>query len=276
MENPAVLSLRKVNKIYGKGDAAVHAAKDIELEARAGEVTLIMGPSGSGKTTLLSMSGVLLRPTSGEIIIDDQDITKLSERQLAKIRLKNIGFVFQAFNLLASLTVLENVEFSYNLLGIRGKKAREGSTDILNELGLGKRLRHYPDEISGGEKQRVALARALAAKPKLILADEPTGNLDSKSGHQVVGLLQQIAKERKSAVVVVSHDMRIMDIADRMLWLEDGMLSEDGFKMTVDPVCGMKLRKDETTHSVVYNNEEYYFCSEIDKKKFKSSPQKFI
>lgn len=276
MGNSAVLSLKNVNKIYGKGDAEVHAAKDIDLEARAGEVTLIMGPSGSGKTTLLSISGILLRPTSGQVLINNKDITKLTESQLSRIRLKNIGFVFQAFNLLSSLTVLENVELSYNLLGLKGNKARDNSKDILAELGLGKRLNHYPDEISGGEKQRVALARALAAEPKLILADEPTGNLDSKSGHQVVGLLQKIAKERKSAVVVVSHDMRIMDIADRMLWLEDGMLSEDGFKMAVDPVCGMKLRKDQAIHSSIYRNEEYFFCSEKDKTTFEVNPDKYL
>lgn len=271
-----VLKLTNVDKVYGKGEAAVQAIKDVSLKVWPKEVTLIMGPSGSGKTTLLSISGALLKPTNGSVFIDDTDISRLSETKLPAIRLKNIGFVFQAFNLLSALTVLENVEFAYNLLGVKGRRAKERATDILTELGLRQRLNHYPDQISGGEKQRVALARALVAEPKLILADEPTGNLDSKSGYQVVELLHEIANQRNSAVVIASHDTRIMNISKRILWLEDGTLKESGIEMVTDPICEMRLRKDEVLYKSFYKGIEYYFCSEKEKKNFDKNPKKYI
>ncbi len=217
-----VLELKDVVKTYGRGHAAVEAVKKTNFKVFPKEVVVVMGPSGSGKTTLLSISGLLLSPSTGSVHMAGENTTNLSQKKLAYFRLKHIGFVFQAFNLLAPLTALENVEMAFNLAGLKGSKAKEAATEILTDLGLGKRLQHKPADLSGGEKQRVAVARALANEPELILADEPTGNLDSKSGHKVVELLHDIAKKRGSGVVVVSHDMRIMDIADRVLRLEDG------------------------------------------------------
>lgn len=270
-----VLELMGVNKIYGKGNAAVHAVTDVNFKVEQGDVTLIMGPSGSGKTTLLSISGALLKPTDGSVYINGTEITKLSEKALPGIRLKNIGFIFQAFNLLSALSVMENVELTYNLLGLNRQIAKKKAVEILSELGLKNRLDHYPDEISGGEKQRVAIARALAAEPNLILADEPTGNLDSKSGHHVVELLHNIAKDRGSAVVVVSHDMRIMDIADRVLRLEDGRLFQTTDLLT-DPVCGMSFTKVDAVSDFYFHGASYYFCSRRCLELFMDMPEKFI
>lgn len=200
------------------------AVENIDLEIEKGEVVLIMGPSGSGKTTLLSMAGGLLKPTEGEVLVNNIKITRLDEEKLPEIRLANIGFVFQSFNLLSALTALENVQIAIELAGVKTEKARKKAEDILKLLGLEKRTHFLPEKLSGGEKQRVSIARALANEPGLILADEPTANLDSKNGHEVMQLLHNIAKKEQRTVVIVSHDQRIKDIADRVLWLEDGKL----------------------------------------------------
>lgn len=217
-----VLDLHYLTKIYGEGETEVVAVDNIDLEVERGEIVLIMGPSGSGKTTLLSLSGGILRPTKGEIIVNDIKITALSENELPEIRLRNIGFVFQSFNLLSALTTLENVEIVLQFAGIKPIAARKKSEQILKLLGLGKRLHFLPEKLSGGEKQRVSIARALVNSPAIILADEPTANLDSKNGHEVMQILHNIAKKENRSVVIVSHDTRIKDIADRVLWLEDG------------------------------------------------------
>jgi len=189
---------------------------------------VIMGPSGSGKTTLLSIAGGLLRPGSGSVRVAGMNLTELDAGALAGLRLKQVGFVFQAFNLLGSLTAQENVALVMNLAGRKDSTVDSDSSRILNRLGLGGRLSHVPADLSGGEKQRVAIARALANDPPLILADEPTGNLDSRSGRDVMMLLSDLTREENKAVVVVSHDPRILDIADRVIWLEDGRLSVKG------------------------------------------------
>lgn len=219
-----VLHLKGVNKVFGEGTTRVVAVDGVDLQVEAGEVVMIMGPSGSGKTTLLSLAGCLLKPTKGQIMLNGQDVTAYSERQLPAIRLKNIGFVFQGFNLLSSLTSLENVETVLSLAGKNGREARRIAAARLQELGLGGRLNFLPAKLSGGEKQRVAIARALANDPALVLADEPTANLDSRSGQVVVRLLTDMAKRQGKSVVIVSHDSRIQGIADRVLWLEDGKL----------------------------------------------------
>lgn len=216
-----VFDLHNLKKVYGEGETRVVAVDKIDLEAKRGEIVLIMGPSGSGKTTLLSMAGGLLTPTEGEVFVNDIEITKLSEEELPEVRLRNIGFVFQSFNLLAALTALENVQVAVELAGEKAA-ARERAEKILTTLGLSGRLNYRPENLSGGEKQRVSIARALANKPAVILADEPTANLDSKNGHEVMTLLHNIAKKEKRTVIIVSHDIRIKDIADRVLWLEDG------------------------------------------------------
>lgn len=226
--NGYVLKLSQVTKVYGSGHTAVTAADNVTLQVRPGEIVLIMGPSGSGKTTLLSMAGLLLRPTEGQILVNSHDAGSLNQRQLANLRLHSIGFVFQAYNLLSALTARENVEVVLNMAGVKGNVARQRAVALLEMLGLGQRLEHKPADLSGGEKQRVAIARALANEPPLILADEPTGNLDSKTGQEVMELLCcGLGRDQGRAIVIVTHDHRLRQIADRVLWLEDGRLTEE-------------------------------------------------
>ncbi len=222
----STLQVSHVSKRYGSGVTEVVAVKDVSLSVAPGEIVLIMGPSGSGKTTLLSMLGALLRPSTGEIRLNGDVISALRENRLPDIRLRKFGFIFQDFNLLSALTALENVAIVAELAGARRKEARRKATELLSDLGLGERLNFLPEKLSGGEKQRVAIARALVNDPALILADEPTANLDSKIGHEIMRLLRRIAKEQNRSVVIVSHDQRIKDIADRVLWLEDGQFKE--------------------------------------------------
>jgi putative ABC transport system ATP-binding protein len=198
----------------------------IDISVHRGELVLIMGPSGSGKTTLLTLIGGLLHPAAGTVRVNGRDITSLKERQLTKFRRHYLGFVFQSFNLLESLNARENVEVALNFAGIRGRKARKRATELLSDLGMGDRLEGKPKELSGGERQRVSIARALANDPQLILADEPTANLDSRHGHEVVELLHDIAKTQRRTIVIVSHDHRIRDVADRVLWLQDGRFEQ--------------------------------------------------
>lgn len=264
-----------VTKRFGEGNSEVVAVKGVDLEVHRGEVLLIMGPSGSGKTTLLSMLGALLKPTSGSIEIGGKDIGNLSETDLPNIRIKNFGFIFQDFNLLSALTVAENVELAINLAGTKGKTARDKAVRLLTSFSLGRRLNFRPDKLSGGEKQRVAIARALANEPAIILADEPTANLDSKIGHEIMRLLQGIAKEQGKCVIIVSHDHRIRDIADRVLWLEDGQFKELS-KMIVDPVCGMQVERDSAAMTFEYQGTTYYFCAKGCAAEFSVSPEKFI
>ncbi|MCF6278593.1 MAG: ABC transporter ATP-binding protein [Anaerolineales bacterium] len=221
----SILQLTNVSKIYGSGHTTVKAVQNINLSVQPGEIVLIMGPSGSGKTTMLSMAGLLLQPTEGNVSIAGQKINGLTQRQIAALRLKKLGFVFQAYNLLGALSARENVEVVMNMAGIRGKTARQRSEELLAMLGLEKRYDHLPADLSGGEKQRVAIARALANNAPLILADEPTGNLDSKTGREVMELLCcGLGRDQGRAIVIVTHDHRLKEIADRVLWLEDGKL----------------------------------------------------
>ena len=219
-----LLSVRDVSKIYRNGATSVTAVNHVSLDVRPGEVILILGPSGSGKTTLLSIMGCLLRPTHGEVLIEGRDVNRLSDRELSRLRREQIGFVFQSFNLLGFLTVRKNVEVVLNLAEVRGRQARERATEVLCQVGLDHRLDFLPRNLSGGEKQRVSIARALANSPRMILADEPTGNLDSNTGRIVVELMTRLARQRDSGVVIVTHDNRIMDVADRVLHLSDGSL----------------------------------------------------
>ena len=253
------LDVRAATKRFGDGDTAVTAVRGVSLAVAPGEVVLIMGPSGSGKTTLLSMMGALLRPTSGSIHLDGTEISALSESRLPAIRLRQFGFIFQDFNLLSALTVLENVALVAELAGLRSRAARDKAIMLLTHLGLGKRLGFLPEKLSGGEKQRVAIARALINEPTLILADEPTANLDSKIGREIMRLLRGIAKEQGRSVVIVSHDQRIRDIADRVLWLEDGAFKEM-VTMATDPVCGMAVERERAV-SGQREGDTYFFCS---------------
>ena len=254
-----VIDVRDVTKRFGNGDAEVTAVDGVSLAVEQGEVVLIMGPSGSGKTTLLSMMGALLRPSQGSIVLDGTEISALSEGRLPDIRLRRFGFIFQDFNLLSALTVLENVAIVAELAGATRRVARSKAEAILTQLDLAARLDFLPEKLSGGEKQRVAIGRALVNDPALILADEPTANLDSKIGHGIMRLLRAIAKEQGRSVVIVSHDERVRDIADRVLWLEDGHF-KDMVTMATDPVCGMSIERERSV-SVERDGEWFFFCS---------------
>jgi len=217
---------------------------------------------------LLSMLGALLKPTGGTIPLNGTTISALEENRLPDIRLKQFGFIFQDFNLLSALTALENVAIVAELAGAKSGEAKRKAASLLTELGLGERLNFPPEKLSGGEKQRVAIARALVNDPRLILADEPTANLDSKIGHEIMRLLRNIAKEQGRSVVIVSHDQRIKDIADRVLWLEDGEFKER-VTMAIDPVCGMSVEREKAV-SLESEGQDYYFCAQGCREEFKN------
>jgi len=224
---PLILQLEGVSKIYRSGDFSVTALADVTLNIRGGEIVAIMGPSGSGKTTLLTIAGALLRPTQGRVHICGTEVTNMDESHLASIRRQKVGFVYQSFNLLEALTALENVRVVIQNGSRNGRTdAMERASHLLETFGLGHRIHSLPKRLSDGEKQRVAIVRALAKDPDLILADEPTANLDAKRGHEVMELLGQKALELHKAVIVVSHDNRVREFAQRILWLEDGRLRD--------------------------------------------------
>lgn len=217
-----LVELRGVTKIYGNGETRVHALVDADLDVRKGEVLLIEGPSGSGKTTLLSILGLLLRPTAGEILVAGKDVSRLSERELPAIRACTFGFVFQGFNLFPALTALENVALATRMKNAKAKDPVGEARGLLAAVGLEERLHHLPSDLSGGQKQRVAIARALGGSPKVILGDEPTAALDSKTALGVMELLRSLATKEHRAVVVVTHDHRLEKYADRIVRVEDG------------------------------------------------------
>lgn len=265
------LQVEHVTKRFGSGETEVVAVKDVTLSVGPGEVVLIMGPSGSGKSTLLMMLGALMKPSEGTITVDNLDISALSERKLPNVRLRNFGFIFQDFNLLSALSVQDNVAIAAELTGMSRRDAAKKAAALLTTLGLGQRLHFSPEKLSGGEKQRVAIARSLINDPKVILADEPTANLDSAHGRETMRLLQEIAKEGNRSVVIVSHDARIKDIADRVLWLEDGQF-KDIVEMATDPVCGMTVERDGSVTGV-RDGETYYFCAKGCRDEFLGPPE---
>jgi putative ABC transport system ATP-binding protein len=268
------LQVRGLTKRFGEGDTQVTAVRDVTLSVAPGEIVLIMGPSGSGKTTLLLMLGALLKPTEGTVDLNGTVISELPESSLPDIRLHQFGFVFQDFNLLSALSVLENVALVAQLSGRKNGEARNKAAALLTELGLGRRLNFLPEKLSGGEKQRVAIARALVNDPALILADEPTANLDSRIGHEIMRLLRRIAEEQGRSIVIVSHDARIKDIADRVLWLEDGQF-KDMVTMATDPVCTMSVEQEKAP-SAEWDGEIYYFCSKGCRSEFLVAPWEYL
>jgi putative ABC transport system ATP-binding protein len=225
MTDGPLLAVDGLTKTFGEGRTLVRAVDGVSFETDAGEIALIMGPSGSGKTTLLTMVGCLLRPDAGQVRIAGTAVSALPPAELPRIRRRLVGFVFQTFNLLEALSAQENVEVALNVAGVTGDVAHRRARDLLVEAGLEGRLDFHARDLSGGEKQRVSIARALANHPPLLLADEPTANLDSRHGHEVMELLRDLARKEGSAVVVVTHDTRLHEIADRVLWLEDGRLA---------------------------------------------------
>jgi putative ABC transport system ATP-binding protein len=228
MNGSPLLDAAGLVKVFGSGRTAVRAVDGVDLSVAAGEITLVMGPSGSGKTTLLTMLGGLLHPTEGHIEIDGTDVTALDTRELARFRRQTVGFVFQTFSLLETLTAQENVELALNVAGVSGQAAHARASGLLAAAGLGERLDFRARDLSGGEKQRVSIARALANRPRLLLGDEPTANLDSRHGQDVMELLRRLAREEGCGVVAVSHDPRLQAIADHVLWLEDGRIRGGG------------------------------------------------
>jgi putative ABC transport system ATP-binding protein len=219
------ITIRGVTKNYDEGSTKTLALDGVDLTVNRGEVTLLMGPSGSGKTTLLSIMGCILRPTSGQVLLGGKDVTSLREADLPAVRLRHIGFVFQGFNLFPTLSAGENVELSLGLKGVKGSEAKDEALRLLTLVGLAEKYNAFPADISGGQKQRVAIARAVAGSPEVILADEPTAALDSHTGKTIVEMMAKLAHHEDRAVVIVTHDNRLIDYADRIVRLEDGRIA---------------------------------------------------
>ncbi len=219
-----IIKLENVWKVYMMGNVEVNALQGLNLDVKEGEFVAIMGPSGSGKSTAVNMIGCLDVPTKGKITLESHDISKLSESELAQIRGRKIGFIFQQFNLIPTLTALENVMLPMIFQGIDEKKRRETAAKLLQLVDLGDRINHRPTELSGGQQQRVAIARALANNPEVIIADEPTGNLDSKTGTNVLEFLQKLHKKENKTIVMVTHDTNLSKVAERTEFLKDGKI----------------------------------------------------
>ncbi len=222
-----IIEIRNLTKVYDAKTIPVYALNGVDLVFREGEFTSIVGPSGSGKTTLLNLMGGLDSPSSGEIIIDNTDITGLKSRKLIEFRLRNIGFVFQSFNLIPVLTAKENVEFIMQLQGVNKDKRDHRTFELLASVGLGDKVNVRPNKLSGGQQQRVAVARALASKPKFILADEPTANLDSKSAENLLEIMEKLNREENITFIFSTHDSRVVAKARRVITLEDGKIAGD-------------------------------------------------
>jgi len=221
-----VVDVRGLKKVYGTGAVAFEALKDVDFHADSGEFVMLSGPSGSGKTTLLSILGCVLRPTAGEVSIFGHDVAVAGEDELPALRLGLVGFVFQGFNLIASLTASENVALVLQLRGWDPDAGRAEAAKLLAEVGIPEKAHVFPRDLSGGQRQRVAIARAIAGHPPLLLADEPTANLDGHTGLQVTEMLKDLARAHGSTVVVVTHDNRIFHLADRIVHIEDGRIQE--------------------------------------------------
>ncbi len=217
------LELRRIAKVYGTGSAEIHALRDIDLSVEQGSLVAVMGPSGSGKSTLLTIAGSLEEPTSGEVVVGGAALSNMSRNAKARLRRQSVGYVFQDFNLLAGLTALENVALPLELDGVPARKARTAALKALDELGIAERAAHYPDQLSGGERQRASIARAIVGDRKLLLADEPSGALDSVNGEAVMRLILA-ACHRGVAAVIVTHDAQLASWADRVVFLRDGCL----------------------------------------------------
>jgi putative ABC transport system ATP-binding protein len=224
----ALLELKNVEKIYQQGKIDVPALQGVNLTVNKGEFTTIFGPSGSGKTTLLNMIGCLDKPTSGDIFFTDKKLNDMDKKQLALIRRNNIGFIFQSYNLIPVLSAYENVEFAIKLTEKHNdKEIRDKVENILGSVGLGEMMDRHPNELSGGQKQRVAIARALVKEPKLVLADEPTANLDSKTSDEVLEIMVKMNQKLETTFIFSTHDHQVMDYANRLIEIRDGKISED-------------------------------------------------
>ena len=221
----AILEAREVTKVFQEGKHSVAVLKGVSLAMERGEIVALEGPSGSGKTTLLSILGCILTPSSGDVYVDGERVDTHRPEQLPGIRKKSIGFVFQQFNLFPSLTALENVQYALNIKGIGDQQARKEAERVLEQVGMGERQHFLPRDLSGGQKQRVALARALAGNSPILLADEPTANLDAQIGTQILDLFRDLAKRENRALLIVTHDPKVRTVSDRVLRIDDGSIS---------------------------------------------------
>src|SRR5215472_13779604 len=222
----SMLELRRVSKSYGQGTAEVHALREVSLSADRGAMVAVMGPSGSGKSTLLSIAGTLEDPSGGDVLIAGQPVAGMPPNARSRLRRRTVGYVFQDFNLLPGLTAAENVSLPLELDGLSARKARGAGLQALERLGLGERAAHYPDQLSGGERQRVAIARAMVGERRLLLADEPSGALDSVNGEAVMRLLHGACKDRGMTAIVVTHDAQLASWADRVIFIRDGHITD--------------------------------------------------
>ncbi len=221
-----VVDAENITKVYQMGEVEVHALRGLSVKIAPGEILSIMGPSGSVKSTLMNILGCLDRPTSGKYSLNGESVATLSDDQLAEIRNRGVGFVFQSFNLLPRATALANVELPLRYAELNGRNRKQVAKQALEAVGLGDRIRHRPNELSGGEQQRVAIARALVNDPAIIMADEPTGNLDSKAGEEIMALLRSLNQERGTTLIIVTHDPEIAALTDRIISLRDGRIEE--------------------------------------------------
>ena len=220
-----VVDAQDLTKVYQMGDVEVHALRGLSLQIAPGEVVSIMGPSGSGKSTLMNMLGCLDRPTSGEYFLDGESVAQMTDDQLADIRNRKVGFIFQSFNLLTRATAMANVELPLRYAG-NGINRKAAAEEALKAVGLGARLNHRPSELSGGQQQRVAIARALVNNPAIVMADEPTGNLDTRSGDEVMELLLNLNKERGTTLIIVTHDPEVAELTERVVVIRDGLIQD--------------------------------------------------
>ncbi len=217
-----IVRTQNVKRLYRMGNEEVYALRGVDLEIYTGEYISIMGPSGSGKTTLFNMVGGLDKPSEGKVYIDEVDVAKLDSRELAWLRCRKIGYIFQTFNIIPVMTALENVTLPMTFAGLSSAESREKGAHLLDKVGLGSRLHHKPSELSGGQQQRVAIARSLANDPAVILADEPTGNLDLKTGQEIIELLQAMNQDAQVTIITATHDMKMLSASDRIVWIRDG------------------------------------------------------
>ena len=221
-----IVRTRGVRRVYKMGKLELEALKGIDLEIKRSEYVSIMGPSGSGKSTLFNMIGALDKPTSGKVYIDEVDVAQLDAYELAWLRCRKIGYIFQTFNLIPVMTALENVTLPMIFAGLSTDESIDKAVDLLETVGLGDRVQHRPLELSGGQQQRVAVARALANDPAIVLADEPTGNLDRQTGREIIELLRRLNTEKEVTIISATHDLKMLDVSDRIVWVEDGKIAK--------------------------------------------------
>ncbi|MDY0038849.1 MAG: ABC transporter ATP-binding protein [Desulforhabdus sp.] len=240
-ESHNVVRLSEVTKTFRMGDNVVEALKGVDLTVKSGEYLSIMGPSGSGKSTLFNMIGALDKPSSGRVFIDEVDVAQLDAYELAWLRCRKIGYIFQTFNLIQVMTAIENVTLPMVFAGMNRDEYTEKGMDLLRLVGLAERYHHKPSELSGGQQQRVAIARSLANDPAIVLADEPTGNLDLATGEEIIYLLKQLSKERGVTIISATHDIKMLNVSDRVIWIRDGRIDRiedrDKLKISVGEVA---------------------------------------